>query len=440
MDRSAASASPWAPLRHGNFAFYQFARVLLILGGQMYLVALHWQVYEMTRSPLQSGLVGLAQFIPNLLLSLPAGHVADRMNRRAILVACALANAATGGWLAWQASLPEPSLPAIYVACGCLGAIRAFSAPAGHAFLPALVPRALLPRAVVWHLIVFQMATIAGPAAGGFVYAGSYASSVYLVAGTLFAGAAGCLAVLSARPQATADPEPFGRAVLAGLRYVRGDRRLLGAFSLDLFAVLLGGATALLPAVAKDILQRGPEVLGLLRSAPAIGAGATAILLAFRPLECRIGAWILGGVAVFGLSTIGLGFSTRLELTVAFLILCGASDMLSVTVRHTLMQVSTPETMRGRVGAVSMIFINTSNELGEYRSGQTAHWWGTSAAIVVGGIGTCAVVALWTWLFPELRRADRFERSGEVPPDPEAVPAGKAALTHAPKGKRETSR
>lgn len=437
MDNPRASASPWAPLRYGNFAFYQFARVLLILGGQMYLVALHWQVYDMTRSTLQSGLVGLAQFIPNLLLALPAGHAADRMNRRAILVACALANAATGGWLAWQASRPEPSLPAIYVACGGLGAIRAFSAPAGHAFLPALVPRLLLPRAVVWHLIVFQMATIAGPAAGGFVYAGSHASRVYLVAGSLFVGAAACLASLSARPQATADPEPFGRAVLAGLRYVRGDRRLLGAFSLDLFAVLLGGATALLPAVAKDVLQRGPEVLGLLRSAPAIGAGATALLLAFRPLDRRIGAWILGGVAVFGLSTIGLGCSNRLELTVAFLILCGASDMLSVTVRHTLMQVSTPETVRGRVGAVSMIFINTSNELGEYRSGQTAHWWGTQAAIVVGGIGTCAVVALWTWLFPELRRADRFEMPPGPPAPAEGPPAGGAAPAPSPRGARK---
>jgi MFS family permease len=429
MESPPAPISPWAPLRHGNFAFYQFARVLLILGGQMYLVALHWQVYDMTRSPLQSGLVGLAQFIPNLLLALPAGHVADRLNRRGILVACALANAATGGWLAWQAARPAPSLPAIYAACGCLGAIRAFSAPAGHAFLPALVPRALLPRAVVWHLIVFQMATIAGPAAGGFVYAGSHASRVYLVAGTLFVGAAACLALLSARPQAVADPEPFNRAVLAGLQYVRKDRRLLGAFSLDLFAVLLGGATALLPAVAKDILQRGPEVLGLLRSAPAIGAGATALFLAFRPLDRRIGVWILAGVAAFGFSTIGLGFSTSLELTVAFLILCGASDMLSVTVRHTLMQVSTPETMRGRVGAVSMIFINTSNELGEYRSGQTAHWWGTQAAIVVGGIGTCAVVALWTWLFPELRRADRFELAPTAAAEgaataPEAAPRG----------------
>ncbi|HXX93184.1 MAG TPA: MFS transporter [Planctomycetota bacterium] len=433
--------SPFAPFRHGDFTLYQLARVFLIVGGQMFIVALQWQVYALTDSRFHLGMIGLAQFLPNVLLSLVGGHVADRLNRRKIVMACAWASAATGALLAWESTHPRPSLAVIYIACGLLGTIRAFSAPAGTAFLPALVPGAILPGAITWHLTVFQLATIVGPAIGGFIYGGTHASRTY-AAGAAFYGAAFLgMALLRVRPGPRSGQEPFERAVKAGIRHVWTDRRLLGAMSLDLFAVLLGGATALLPAIARDILHRGPEVLGMLRSAPSVGAGLMAVLLAFHPLRRRIGAWILGGVLVFGVATIGFGCSTSLWLTAALLILSGGADMVSVTVRHTLIQVATPDAMRGRVSSVSMVFINTSNELGEFESGVTAHWWGTTPAIVVGGIGTCVVVALWTALFPDLRRADRFEPASTgtpgTPPDPSipaAPPAAEGASSPAPDG------
>ena len=435
---TAEVPSPFAPFHHGNFTLYQLARVFLIIGGQMFIVALQWQVYDLTGSTLQSGMTGLVQFLPNVLLSLFGGHVADRLDRKRIVMACAWASAATGALLAWQSTLPKPSLAIIYVACGLFGVIRAFSAPAGHAFLPALVPKSILPNAIGWHLTVFQLATVVGPAVGGFVYAGSHAARVY-IAGSAFFGASFIgLALLRARPRPETHPEPVGRAVKAGIRHVWNEKRLLGAMSLDLFAVLLGGATALFPAIAKDVLHRGPEVLGVLRSAPSVGAGLMAFALAFHPLRRKIGVWILGGVAIFGLATIGFGLSKSLGLTVALLVVAGAADMLSVNVRHTLIQVATPDEMRGRVSSVSMVFINSSNELGEFESGLTAHWWGTSPAIIVGGIGTCAVVLLWTALFPALRRADSFaaDASGKpgTPPGPSppaAPPAGEAASSPA---------
>jgi MFS family permease len=309
---------------------------------------------------------------------------------------------------------PSPSLTLIYIVCSCFGLIRAFSAPAGHAFLPALVPSGSLQTAIVWHLIVFQLGTVIGPAVGGRLYGTSNAALAYQVAAGLFAAAFVSLACLRSRPQVAPDQEPFARAVSAGIRHVTNDRRLLGALSLDLFAVLLGGATALMPAVAKDILHAGPEVLGDLRSANSIGAGVIALILAFHPLKRRIGSWLFLGVAVFGLATVGFGLSRSLPLSMALLIVMGAADMLSVTVRHTLIQVGTPDHMRGRVSAVSMVFINASNELGEFESGLTAHWWGTSRAIVVGGIGTVGVVLAWMGLFPALRKADRFDEKKAV--------------------------
>ena len=415
MDNAAAlppateRSSAFAPFRHRDFGLYQFARTLLIVGGQVVIVALQVQVYALTQSNYHVGMIGLAQFLPNILLALPAGHVADRISRRAIVMTCALANTVTISMLAWQAMQPHPSLTLIYIACSLFGAIRAFSAPAGHAFLPALVPAAALQTAIVWHLIVFQLGTVIGPALGGRLYGAANAALAYQVAAGLFAAAFVCLAVLRSRPQVAPDQEPFERAVSAGIRHVFNDKRLLGALSLDLFAVLLGGATALLPALAHEFFSAGPRLVGDLRSANSIGAGIMALLFAFRPLRRRIGTWLFGGVAVFGLATLGLGLSHSLPLTFGLLFVMGAADMLSVTVRHTLMQVGTPDHMRGRVSAVSMVFINASNELGEFESGLTAHWWGTARAIVVGGLGTVAVVLAWTGLFPALRKADRFE-------------------------------
>jgi len=412
MEAAAPDERPsaLAPFRHGDFTLYQAARILLIMAGQFVILALQWQILHLTDDPLQLGLIGLYQFLPNLLFSLPAGHVADRLNRRGIIMVCALANAAAAGVLAWESTTPHPSLALIYSLCGVLGFIRAFSAPAGHAFLPALVPAAILPNAIVLHLTTFQLSTVVGPAIGGFVYAGSHPERVYAAAAALFVLAFLLFALLRARPVPAPATESFEQAFTAGVRYVWNDKRLLGAMSLDLFAVLLGGATALLPMIAKQTFNSGPFMLGVLRSGPSIGAGLMALALAIRPLRERIGAWLFGGVAVFGLATIGFGLSSNFPLTVALLIISGAADMLSVTVRHTLIQVATPDAMRGRVSAVSMVFINTSNELGEFESGLTAKWFGSaSRAIVVGGIGTVAVVLAWMGLFPSLRKADRFE-------------------------------
>ncbi|RPH52553.1 MAG: MFS transporter [Planctomycetota bacterium] len=409
MDATTEPSTALAPFRHRDFTIYQAARVILILAGQLVIVGLQLQILQLTNSAFHLGMIGLAQVLPNLLASLPAGHVADRVNRRTIIMTCALANAAAVGWLAWEAAQPHPSLVAIYIACGVFGLIRAFSAPAGHAFLPALVPESILNRAIVIHLTVFNLATVVGPAGGGFLYGERNALRVYGTAAAMFVVAYLLFALLRTRPAPTPGAEPFERAFTAGVRYVWNDKRLLGAMSLDLFAVLLGGATALLPVVAQNILHAGPPEYGFLRSAGAIGAGVAAIVLATRPLRSRIGSWLMYGVAVYGLATIGFGLSTSFPLSMALLIIAGAADMLSVTVRHTLIQVTTPDAMRGRVSAVSMIFINTSNEMGEFRAGTMAHYVGTARAILLGGVGTVVVVLAWMGLFPSLRKADRFE-------------------------------
>lgn len=409
MDDPLERTTALSPFHHRDFTLYQAARIILIMAGQLVIVGLQLQIKQLTNSALHLGMIGLAMVLPNLLASLPAGHVADRVNRRTIILVCALANAATVGWLAWEANQPQPSIVAIYVACGLFGLVRAFSAPAGHAYLPALVPESILNRAIVIHLTVFQLATVVGPATGGFLYGEKNALRVYSTATVLFVLAFLLCALLRARPVVSPSAEPFERAFTAGVRYVWNDRRLLGAMSLDLFAVLLGGATALLPIVAEDILHVGSTEFGFLRSATAIGAGIAALFLATRPLKSRIGSWLFAGVAVYGLATIGFGLSTSFYLSMLLLIVAGAADMLSVTVRHTLIQVTTPDAMRGRVSAVSMIFINTSNEMGEFRAGTMAHFVGTARAIVLGGVGTVLVVLGWMGLFPSLRKADRYE-------------------------------
>ncbi len=405
----AAEGSALSPFRHRDFTLYQAARIVLILAGQLVIVGLQLQILQLTNSAFHLGMIGLAQVVPNLLASLPAGHIADRVNRRTIVLTCALVNAATVGWLVWESAQPHPSLIAIYFACGLFGLIRAFSAPAGHAFLPALVPAPLLNRAIVIHLTVFNLATVVGPAGGGFLYGDRNALRVYATAMALFVLAYLLILLIRTRPAPTPGGETFERAFTAGVRYVWNDKRLLGAMSLDLFAVLLGGATALLPVVAQDILHSGPTEYGFLRSATSIGAGFAAIVLATRPLRSNIGSWLFWGVAIYGLATVGFGLSTSFPLSMALLIIAGAADMLSVTVRHTLIQVTTPDAMRGRVSAVSMIFINTSNEMGEFRAGTMAHYVGTARAILLGGVGTVVVVLAWMGLFPSLRKADRFE-------------------------------
>jgi MFS family permease len=407
MDSPRPSA--FAPLRHPGFRLYAVARLALVAAGQMISVAIGWQVYEATRDPLQLGFVGLAQFLPGVVFALVSGPLVDRLDRRKIILACIALNAGAAGLLVWQAGRPSPSLAVIYAVSALFGAIRSFSMPAGAALIGSLVPAETLSGAVAWQMAVFQAGMVGGPALGGLVYSrlGS-ALPVYELALGFYAIAFLAYLAMRPRPFEPRGHEPFLRSLGEGLRYVWREKLLLGAMSLDLFAVLLGGVTALLPVFARDILLRGPEVLGILKGATAVGAGAAAVVLALRPMERRVGFRLLLSVALFGAATFALGFCRSLPAAWAVLAFIGAADMVSVVVRHTLIQMCTPEAMRGRVSAVAFVFIGASNELGEFESGLTARWWGTLPAILFGGAASLAVVVLWALAFPELRRADRW--------------------------------
>jgi MFS family permease len=401
--------APLGAFRHRDFRCYALARFLTICAGQMLAVAIGWQVYAITQEELQLGLVGLAQFAPNLIFSLFSGTVADRRDRRRIVMVCVMSSLLCAGALAWTSSTGSPSLALIYGVSFLFGIIRAFSAPANSAFLPAVVQGPDFPNAVVWQQIGFQLGSVLGPAVGGFVMASSAGiPGVYATCVGLYAAALVCFVLIRVRPPARPMVEPFRAALLGGLRYVWREKLLLGSMSLDLFAVLLGGATALLPVFAVEVLHTDARGLGMLRAAPAVGAGLMAAVLIFRPLRRRTGAWLFGGVALFGLATIVFGLSKSLWLSILALGVAGAADMISVTVRHTLIQVATPDEVRGRVSAVAFIFIGASNELGEFESGLTASWWGAVPAVLVGGVGTVGVVLLWMLLFPSLRRTDAY--------------------------------
>jgi MFS family permease len=406
----APRPSPFAVFRHADFRRYALARLVTIFSGQMLATTIGWQVYEITRDPLMLGMVGLTQFVPNMLFSLVSGTVADRHDRRRIVMTCIASSFLCASALAWTSWGGNPSLAAIFGVSFCFGVIRAFSAPANSSFLTAVIPPAEFPSGVLWQQIGFQVGSIVGPSTAGVVLATSAgAPAVYGTCLVLYVVALASFATMRVRPEPRPAAEPFSAALLGGLRYVFRERLLLGAMSLDLFAVLLGGATALLPVFAKDVLRTDSTGLGILRAAPSVGAGLAAFVLAFRPLSRRIGPWLLGGVASFGAATVVFGLSENLWLSAAALAVSGAADMISVTVRHTLIQVATPDEVRGRVSAVAFIFIGASNELGEFESGVTAKWWGAARAVVVGGAGTIAVVLAWCGLFPQLRKADRFE-------------------------------
>ena len=380
-----------------------------MLGMQMQSVAIGWQVYALTGRPMALAWVGLAQFFPAFGLSLVTGHVADRVDRRKILLVCHGAMAALSVGLLLVARSGVTRVSPIYLVLVGIGTARAFLGPANQSILPTLVPVEHFCNAVAWGSSFWQMATVAGPMLGGVVYAAwGGPAAVYALAAACSLGAL----TLSAGIQplgARAARSPATRAsVLAGVRYVWGNQIVLGAISLDLFAVLLGGATALLPVYARDVLHLGPWALGALRSAPAAGAAVTAVVLAMRPLESRAGAKMFAGVAVFGAATIVFGLSRSFWLSLVALALLGASDMVSVFVRSALVQLATPDAMRGRVSAVNMVFIGASNELGEFESGLTAQWLGTVPSVVVGGLGTLVVVAVWAWRFPALRRINRL--------------------------------
>ncbi len=402
-----------AVLRERPFALYQGARVLSLLAVQMQGVAMAWQLYRITHDPLSLGLLGLSQFVPQISLSLVTGLVADRVDRRGILVCTHLLVLLSSlALLALFASdVRSPSI--VYAVSGAIGVARAFGAPAGQALAPTLVPRALFPKAVALASSAWQLSLVVGPSAGGLLFAWTDGPRpVYIVSAVAMAASLVLLFAIP-RPAATPDPKALSlRAVFEGLSYVFSNKAVLGSMSLDLFEVLLGGSVALLPAFAKDTLHAGPFAFGVLRSAPALGAASMALFLAYRPMRRRAGPRMLVAVFVFGLSTIVFGLSTSIPLSVAALFVAGAADMISVVVRLTLVQLRTPDEMRGRVAAVSTVFIGASNELGEFESGVAAAWLGTVGAVVVGGVGTCVVVLLWALLFPALRRIDRAEEDG----------------------------
>jgi MFS family permease len=407
-----------AAFQFSGFRLYQIARFCVVFCTEMQSVAVGWQVYEITKRPLDLGLTGLVQFLPGVFLFLLAGHAVDRFDRRKVLTLCYAGYGFSSALLLivtlrFHLLHRVETVAPIFAILFLVGVVRSFSMPASRALLPQLVPEAQFQSAVAWNSGIFQCATILGPALGGLLYALSHGPAVvYGVA--LFAGVVSVLTTLKIHTQSRPRPrEPFTlNTVSAGLRYIWTHKLVLGSISLDLFAVLLGGAVALLPVYAKEILRTGPWGLGLLRSAPGFGAGIMALLIAFRPIRRRAGATMLWCVGGFGLFTIVFGFSHSLPLSLLALLFVGAADMVSVVVRGVLIQIETPDEMRGRVNAVDMIFIGASNELGEFESGLAAQWLGAVPAVVLGGVGTIVVTVLWAWLFPELRRADRLKGTG----------------------------
>jgi MFS family permease len=398
-----------AAFKYPGFLVFQMARFFVVLATEMQSVAVGWQVYEITKRPLDLGYVGLAQFLPGIVLFLVSGHVADRYRRTKVVFFCFLGYTLCSTLLFIVAVHGTRTVYPIYAILVGLGAVRSFSAPVSRAILPQLVPEKDFPNAVAWASTIFQCSTILGPSLGGVVYAATRGPATVYAMGIV----AGLLATLGTLRIPTTSPprkrEPINlTTVLAGFRYIWREKIIFGSISLDLFAVLLGGAVALLPVYAREILNTGPWGLGILRTAPGVGAALMALYLAHRPLQRGVGKTMLWCVAGFGVCTILFGISHSMILSLIALVLVGATDMVSVIIRATLVQIATPDEMRGRVNAVDMIFIGASNELGQFESGITAHWFGTVPAVVLGGIGTIVVTGLWAWMFPALRKADRL--------------------------------
>jgi MFS family permease len=395
-----------AAFTHPAFVLFQVARFLIVAAVEMQAVAVGWQVYEITKRPLDLGYVGLAQFLPGILLFPVSGHASDRFERRYVLSACYAGFGLCFALLLVLAQRGAHSVAPIYAVLILLGVVRSFNGTASRSILPQLVPEEHFPNAVAWNATTFQAATILGPSLGGILYALFRGPSAVYATATLTAVGA-LVSTFRIKPEVQArSREPMTvKTAFAGLHYIWREKLILGAISLDLFAVLLGGAVALLPVYAREILHTGPWGLGLLRTAPGVGAAVMAVALAHRPLRGRSGPALLWSVAGFGICTIIFGVSRSLTLSLIALFLLGASDMISVIIRATLVQLGTPDAMRGRVTAVDMIFIGASNEFGQFESGLTAQWFGTVPAVVLGGIGTLVVIAIWAWRFPELRNA-----------------------------------
>ncbi len=394
----------------------------------MIIVAVGWQVYQITGRLIDLGFIGLSQFLPFLLLVLFAGHVADQFDRRAILVGVILVQfACTVALLGFALAGIGHTWP-IFVVLAFMGVARAFQMPAAQSFMPNLVPQSILGNAVALNSSVFQVGTIVGPSLGGAVYAvaqgtrlgrPSGAALVYAAAAVLLLTAVVLMTLIRTRRQAGERKAATWDTLLQGLRFVWSRKTVLGAISLDLFAVLFGGATALLPAFTQDVLHAGPEVFGLLRTAPGVGAALTAVMLAFRPFKRRVGQIMFAGVGLFGAATVVFGLTHSFWVALIALVVLGAGDMVSVFVRSLLVQLETPDEIRGRVSAVNAVFIGASNELGEFESGLTAAWMGLVPAIVAGGVATVAVAIIWSrLLFPVLWRMDSFSELRAQKPIP----------------------
>ena len=408
---SAASAGGESLFAHRGYVLLWFTRLAGVAASQMLMVAVAWQMYDLTGSAWDLGLVGLLQFAPALVLALPAGHLIDRHHRARIVALC-LATQVAVALLLWAGSgggfASRELLLAVSVV---LGAVRAFQMPAQQALTPLLVPAPLLARALAFSLAGLQGAIIAGPALGGLIYAAG-AGATYAACAALFTVATGlCMAIRYEHAPPAHEPATW-QTLLAGVQFILGHKVVLGATSLDLFAVLLGGATALLPIFAKDILHVGPTGLGLLRASPAVGALLISIALTRWPVRRRSGPLLLGAVAVFGLAMLVFGLSTTFVLSIAALAVSGAADMVSVVIRQTLVQLETPDAMRGRVSAANSVFIGASNQLGEFESGATAALLGPVGSVVLGGLGTLLVAGLWLRLFPALAQRDALVQGG----------------------------
>jgi len=409
MDRSDQAGPGPAPGRSRDFHLYLAARACVSLAMQVQGVTVGWQIYEITGDALSLGYVGLAVFLPTALFTLPAGDAADRFDRRHLAAASYAVQAIGAALLFWLSVADQATPRALYAVLAIIGAARALAGPAQQSLLPLLVPATGLAKAVAWTSAAFKLASVLGPAVGGaLLVAGPPAG--YATAACLFTLALATMLTIrtSGRRDVVASEISAMRRLLAGIEYVWRKPIVLGAISLDLFAVLLGGATALLPIYARDILAVGPQGLGVMRSAPAVGAIVMGLWLAARPLERRVGRVMLGAVASFGVATIVFGLSTNFMVSLVALAAMGAADMISVLVRQTTIQLATPDDMRGRVSSVNSLFIGASNELGEFESGVTAAWFGAVPAVILGGVGTVAVVMIWAWRFPALRGLDRF--------------------------------
>ncbi len=404
-------AHPAAAFLSRDFLRYQLARVVVIVGAEAQALAVAWQIYQITHKAIDLGYTGLVLFLPGLLFILPAGHAADRFDRRVVILICYSLQAVCSFLLFRLAWTGIHQVWPVFTLLFVVGTGRAFSGPASSALIPHLIPTEHFVNAITWGSAIFQIANIIGPALGGVLFTLPLhgrlhgAALVYLFTLGSILWFLVLIASLHVRPGRMEHRAVSKDVLLAGLRYVASTQVLLGSISLDLFAVLLGGAVALLPIFAQDILHAGARGLGLLRAAPALGALAVSLWLMARPIRRAAGAKMLLCVAIFGIATVVFGVSHSLPLSLAALFVVGASDMVSVVIRSSILQLATPSQMRGRVSAVNSLFVGASNELGGFESGLTAQWWGAVPAVVVGGIGSLIVTGLWTVFFPSLRRA-----------------------------------